>query len=779
MPKKSELLTAYEQFYDQIKQNELLPVFQPFFAAVKAADDAMSELHRRDRYGRVPLLTAKKRDALLRLHETLGREAEALIAGNAVPEEKKDAVKKIAALASSNYRHLRSYDPAEPRSLPELLEEVRTRTLDTRGTELKDKLGNAQNSRQPLTFLDDRGREITGVFTPRKDSDIWERWDRSFRRGASTAKRLSPEGKEILEKLMDRMGSPEGARVLGVPENADRGTRLAAFYSRIMQKYKTTVTNEMLEVISELSSTPEKKLTGAEVKKALGNAVNFIAQAIDDDGTAIINNNIIARIHDGARIDNRNAAMSAVAELLNVPKLLAKSVPMKIIDKNGNIIEGTFMREAEGVDVSNIRDEDGGYGSEALKDHDGRGLKSIADLQVLDFICGNTDRHAHNVTYQFDKQTGKFIGVQGYDNDTAFGTLIPQKGDFVAHLTKPENMLAVSQSMYERLKQITPEMLKFTLRGFGLSEQELEAAAQRMQIVKDTVEKSLDYYRKRDQDIREGKPVEEPDKDIVGKHCRLVPDKDFKKLNWSYLGRTVTQDWYRKGQPTKEKMEGNFFTRAFQSVKSIYRMYRRQREEYKSLKSEVAIGSDNRANPKGAESELNKARQLERELAQRTKRFHSSDNYDKMQESVKNYRVFLENLQQRLEYSGKDLKLMDAMLLPREEALPRIMDSVVTLEDLNEMQRLSKQIKASAETYLKGKNLNRQYEPYTQNRIDAAKVVKTFGENGSRFSEAEIETVGRNQHRAQEEINRRFGDVLEAEGYQEPKKPEPQLRPTV
>ena len=776
MPKKSELLTAYEQFYEQMKQNELLPVLQPFFEAVKAAEDAMSELHRRDRYGRIPLLSAAKRDQLLQLHEALGREAEKLIAGNALSEEKKDAVKKLAALGASNYRHLRSYDPAEPRSLPELLEDVRTLTLDTRGAELKAKLGSAQNSRQPLTFLDDKGREITGVFTPRKDSDIWDRWDRAFREGAAKAKNLSREGRDILSNLMTRLGSPEGAKLLGLPEDADRGTRLAAFYRRVFQNYKRTAAEELYDTIAGLYTTPEKPMTGADAKKALGSGLSFIAKAVDDDGTAIINNNLIAKIHDGARIDNRNAAMSAVAELLNVPKLVAKSVPMKIIDRDGREIEGTFMQEAEGVDVSNIRDEDGGYGSAALKDHDGRGIKSIADLQVLDFICGNTDRHAENVTYQFDKQTGKFIGVQGYDNDTAFGTLIPKKGDFVAHLTLPENMLAVSQSMYERLKQITPEMLKFTLRGYGLSEQELEAAAQRMQIVKDTVEKDLDYYQKRDQDIREGRPVEAPDKDIVREHCRLVPDGDFKKLNWSYLGRTVSQNWYRHGKPVKERMEGNFFTRAFQTVKSIYRVYRQQQEGYKSLKSAVALGSDNRANPKGAEAELEKARQLELALAQRTKRFHSSGKYEDMQEAVKNYRVFLENLRQRLEDSGKDIKLMDSMLLPREEALPRIMDSVITLEDLNEMQRLSKEMKRTAQTYLNGKDLNREYEPYTQNRIEAAKVVKTFGEKGSAFSEEEIQTVDRNQHRAQEAINRRFGDVLEAEGYQEPKKEEQQLR---
>ena len=757
MPNKSELLVAYEQFYEQMRQNKLLPYFQPFFNAVKAADDAMSALHRRDRFGRIPILTGDR------------REAEALIAGNAVPEEHKDAVKKLAALGSANARHLRNYDPTEPCTLPELLEDVRTLTLDTRGAQLKKKLGSAQNSRQPLTFLDDKGREIVGIFTPRKDHRIWESWDQRFRNLAGKAKKLSPLGKDILENLMTRLEGPEAARLLGIPEDADRGMRIGAFYRRVNQQYGDDYTQNFFDTIAALSSTPERKLSAKEVKKALGPSAGVIADALSDDGTAILNNNLIAGIHDGARMDSRNAAMSAVAELLNVPKLLAKSVPMKIIDKNGREIEGTFMQEAEGVDVSNIREEDGHYGSEALKNLDGRGMKSIADLQVLDFICGNTDRHAQNVTYQFDKQTGKFIGVQGYDNDTAFGTLIPKDGDFVAHLTMPGNMMAVSQSMYERLKQITPEMLKFTLRGYGLSEAELDAAVQRMQIVKDTVEKDLDYYEKRDQDLREGKAVEQPGKFIVGKHCRLVPDQDFRKMDWKELGRAVEANWYHEGKPAKEKLEGNFFTRAFQTVKSIYRMYRKQREEYKSLKSEVALGSDNRANPKGAERTLDKARQLEEELGRRTKRFHSSTEYENMQEAVKNYREFLEGLQERLGDAAKDMERMDNTLLPSEDAIPRIMESVVTLEDLNEMQRLSKAMKDTARIYLDKKG-DRRYEDYTQNRIDAARVVLQMGENGSRFSEAETETVERNQHRAQEKINRRFGDVLEAENWKEPQK---------
>lgn len=46
---------------------------------------------------------------------------------------------------------------------------------------------------------------------------------------------------------------------------------------------------------------------------------------------------------NGSRTDSRNSVMSAVADLLGAPSLIARSRPMKIIDQNGQEIEGTFM----------------------------------------------------------------------------------------------------------------------------------------------------------------------------------------------------------------------------------------------------------------------------------------------------------------------------------------------------------------------------------------------------------------------------------------------------
>ena len=75
---------AYEEFYKSLKDQSALRHFQPFVQSIQAVEAEISRLHRRDRFGRLPLLNAEARRNLLTLHESLGREAEKLIAGGQI-----------------------------------------------------------------------------------------------------------------------------------------------------------------------------------------------------------------------------------------------------------------------------------------------------------------------------------------------------------------------------------------------------------------------------------------------------------------------------------------------------------------------------------------------------------------------------------------------------------------------------------------------------------------------------------------------------------------------
>ena len=146
--------------------------YHGFLDAVKNVEERIALLHKQDRYGRVKKMTREDREGLMELLKQVSLQAEG-VSGNETDPETKQLVKKITALAAGNHRALLTYDPdREAKTLPTLLSEVRTLTLDTRGAALKTKVGGSVSSRQPLTFLDDKGREITGVFTPKKTLNV-------------------------------------------------------------------------------------------------------------------------------------------------------------------------------------------------------------------------------------------------------------------------------------------------------------------------------------------------------------------------------------------------------------------------------------------------------------------------------------------------------------------------------------------------------------------------------------------------------------------------------
>lgn len=174
MPEQ-QLSSAYEEMLKNFETQDD-SVLQPLKNAVKNAEDAISLLHRRDEYGRLPLLDDKQKARLMELHLALGREAEKLISSG-LPETQKDAVRSLSALAAENYRHLRNYRPSGTlQTLPELLDKARTYVVDARQGSLISTVHANQNVRQPLTFLTDSGVELTGVFTPLKRATVWQNW---------------------------------------------------------------------------------------------------------------------------------------------------------------------------------------------------------------------------------------------------------------------------------------------------------------------------------------------------------------------------------------------------------------------------------------------------------------------------------------------------------------------------------------------------------------------------------------------------------------------------
>ena len=193
----------------------------------------------------------------------------------------------------------------------------------------------------------------------------------------------------------------------------------------------------------------------------------------------------LAGIKKGSPISSRNCAMTDVAQMLGCDHLLANSVNMKI--KIGDeIVDGVFMETADGTDLKRLKYDDPIFDTQIDSFQNPEALMQVADLQVLDFICGNTDRHGFNMVYQFAREKNnqvKFTGIKGIDNDCAFG--IPDvKGDKqIMRMVKPEKMKFITTHMLEKLANIDKKQLEFKLLNNGLSKDEIQAVYDRIDMV--------------------------------------------------------------------------------------------------------------------------------------------------------------------------------------------------------------------------------------------------------------------------------------------------------
>ena len=193
-----------------------------------------------------------------------------------------------------------------------------------------------------------------------------------------------------------------------------------------------------------------------------------------------------------SNITGRNVAMSNVAALLGMPDIVAHSEFMTVYEGD-KIVKGIFMEMAVGIDYNDITDEKLPLLSDdPINNKDF--LKSLSNLQVLDYICGNYDRHQNNMMYVMDPKKEKFIGVIGIDNDFSFGTR--PDGDAILRKNAYSNVELdqiqfVTEELNKRLLLITPDMLRFSLQACGLTQKEIDAAVNRLE----NIQRKLDPIR--------------------------------------------------------------------------------------------------------------------------------------------------------------------------------------------------------------------------------------------------------------------------------------------
>ncbi len=188
-------------------------------------------------------------------------------------------------------------------------------------------------------------------------------------------------------------------------------------------------------------------------------------------------------VETGANLPVRNVASTRLAELLGEGNLLAKSEKARL--KNGTEIrEGVMMDGAKGIDFNSTNQDHIQKFGKADDFSDPNLQRQVTNLEVIDYLAGQTDRNPSNMFYQFSEEAGgkpKLIGIQGIDNDAAFGN---KTDKIIGDSVMVTDITMVDADLAANIQRVDRPTLEYTF-GDILSPNEIGALDQRFNTVKD------------------------------------------------------------------------------------------------------------------------------------------------------------------------------------------------------------------------------------------------------------------------------------------------------
>lgn len=193
-----------------------------------------------------------------------------------------------------------------------------------------------------------------------------------------------------------------------------------------------------------------------------------------------------AGIEQNDEMGKRNIATSRMASLLGIGHLIAHAERMEL-QVGERKMTGVFMEEAVGYDVNKTDHESVLKNIETLSEPSFQ--KQLSAMYAFDLICGQLDRHAGNMLYKVEVRDGgnRLLGIQGIDNDLAFGTKTrldgPMRGPFEVKHGGLAGMNNIPADFAKRLKEVKRADLDYAL-GDLLSKEEIDAVEIRLQQVR-------------------------------------------------------------------------------------------------------------------------------------------------------------------------------------------------------------------------------------------------------------------------------------------------------
>ena len=658
----------YNELYSQLSQMQS-PELQPYLAAMRALDEQMKELSKPDRQGLPPLLDAERLQTLMKAYSNAAEQAEKYF--SAVPEAagaqhpERELVRRISGIISHDMRALTEYrneldaDPeAERQSLPSLIENARTFTVDLSSVKIKSRNGSL-SERLPMEITVN-GKKLQGMFT--KESHVMQ-LDKVLKRIADKAP--TEEGKDAINGILDSFRAY--GRENDIPVKGDESD-YSTFANMLLKEKKGKERDRFL--CDVLGHGKEWGNSAKSISQKCGKAaVDELIRGINDDYGRVYTN-VLSGINPKDRTDDRNAAMSKVASLLGVSNLICNAISMRFKDEKGNVVSGTFMEMAKGIDCTNPQQNLlGPLNPDAAFRENPTVLRDLANLQALDYICGNTDRHALNMVFTFeDGYPPQVTGVQGIDNDLSFGAKDFPDGH--SKLSSLDNMRVIGEEMARKIEALTPEQLKFALREFSLSEKQLEFAGVRLQSLQAQLKKSREHYK-------DAEPLTDGS-DCEKGYIRILPDADFAKLEPRELH--VDEREINAALKAGKKPPLNIF---FFTLRNIKKLALRLSTVFAKPAKLMQVAVANRAVPESVAAQTEAANRLAQLAKKAGKPTEASQS---LCDAIARYQKFQNDLNVRLSGDPDDPL--------------RAFDTTIGVNDLDRIKTELTALKAGAEKYM-------------------------------------------------------------------------------
>ncbi len=436
----------------------------------------------------------------------------------------------------------------EEYDLTEIFDQSRAQIIDLSG-QTTDKAGANMSQRihikepeegyftaheEPFNYIKERGKIVKNISGLDMYDETLKPDDKM--RAAVINYLLTPQGK--ISPLMK-----DFYENLGANPNADSSFIGAQFASiaDYQQAYSEILNESCEHFLDNNDEFDAAKVKSFFEELKTPEKIDQLLDGCQDTFKALNKDSILKNIGVGnmAKIDKRNSAMSMVASLIGADDVIASSSNMRV-NIDGVEQKGTFMKNAVGQDSKKKMLDSISVKADLASDFLKADLASLegnlqlkkdcANLQILDYICGNVDRHTGNFLYKFErvkdengKETGavKLVGIQGIDNDASFGSKYSGKDETMLQARPLKGYRVIPKSTAEKILKINQESFRAMLAGYDLSSEEIDKAVARLNDVKEAI---IDG-KKASADAAKG--------ELLNNKIKVVDDEELENLSFT------------------------------------------------------------------------------------------------------------------------------------------------------------------------------------------------------------------------------------------------------